>query len=251
MTEIVAAALDEPRLIAETGIAARVARVAGPVLQGMGFRLVRVKLSSADGAILQIMAEKPDGTIDIDACEAINDALSPVLDVEDVMAQAYRLEISSPGLDRPLVRLSDFARAIGHEVRIELNAGLDGRRRFRGVITGLEGHTLALRRSDAKGDEPTDVTVPLADLGAARLVLTEALIRESLKAGKLPRADEATDAPADPDAEGPTRGPGRFSGRAPPPKPRPLLPAGVQARAKPYSRKMPKPGARVAPKTDR
>ena len=97
----IAAALDEPRLTSETGLAARIARVAEPTLNGLGFRLVRVKLSGQDGMTLQIMAERPDGSMNIDDCELASQNLSPVLDVEDAIAQAYRLEISSPGIDRP------------------------------------------------------------------------------------------------------------------------------------------------------
>ena len=106
--------LDEPRLIVETGVAARVATIAAPVLRDLDLRLVRVKISSTDGTTVQIMAEHPDGTMNVSDCEAASMALSPVLDVEDPVTQAYRLEMSSPGIDRPLVRLSDFSRATGH-----------------------------------------------------------------------------------------------------------------------------------------
>jgi len=125
-------ALAEPRLIAETGLAARVAAVVSPVLEGLGFRLVRVKISGLDGCTVQIMAERPDGSMSIEECEAVSRALSPVLDVADPIDRAYRLEISSPGLDRPLMRRSDFQRHIGNVVKIELAVALNGRRRFRG-----------------------------------------------------------------------------------------------------------------------
>jgi ribosome maturation factor RimP len=231
--------LDEPRLIVETGLAARVAAITSPVLSDLGFRLVRVKISSAQGATLQIMAERPDGTMNVDDCEAVSVALSPVLDLEDPLSQAYRLEISSPGIDRPLVRLSDFARAVSHEARVEMNIGLDGRKRFRGWIEGVEGEgrdaILLLRRIDARADEPSDVRLPINDVSEARLVLTEALIRESLRAGKA-----ALEAPA-PDEEQPDehavvrRGPGRFA------KSKPLSPAGAAARRKaPPGRPLPK-----------
>ena len=104
------APLDEPRFVAETGVAARIAAISERVLNSMGFRLVRVKIMSGQGTVVQIMAERPDGSLTIDECEEIHDALSPVIDVEDPIRQAYRLEISSPGLDRPLVRASDFFR---------------------------------------------------------------------------------------------------------------------------------------------
>jgi ribosome maturation factor RimP len=209
--------LDEPRLVSETGPAARVARVAAPILRDLGFRLVRVKISTNEGAVVQIMAERPDGTISVDDCEAASVAISPALDVDDPMAgAAYRLELSSPGIDRPLVRVSDFERAVGHEARIEMLNLHYNRKRFRGWIEGVEsdGGVLKLRRIDARADEESDVRLPLADLDEARLVLTEALIRESLRAGKAslePPQDEE-DA-AETETEGPRRGPGRFSAR--------------------------------------
>ena len=124
----------DPRLIAEPGLAARVAAVAEPVIEGMGFRLVRVRISAAEGCTVQVMAERPDGTLTIEDCEEISRALSPVLDVADPVPQAYRLEISSPGLDRPLVRRSDFERHAGHLAKIEMSVPVDGRKRFRGIL---------------------------------------------------------------------------------------------------------------------
>lgn len=225
--------LDEKRLGVETGLAARIARVAEPTLNGLGFRLVRVKISGQDGMTVQIMAERPDGTMTIDDCELASENLSPVLDVDDAVAQAYRLEVSSPGVDRPLVRVSDFARAIGHEARVELeNPGPDGRKRFRGTIVALEdeGATLVLDRTDARSDEDPRARIALADLDEARLILTEALFREALRAGKI-EAEEARRAGDEEDA--PRRGPGRFSARhgaaQKPAKQKPVLPAGVQA----------------------
>jgi ribosome maturation factor RimP len=127
--------LAEPRLVVEPGVAARVSRpVQAPVLQGMGYRLVRIKISGEFGCTVQIMAERPDGTMLIDDCEAISKALSPVLDVADPIEKAYRLEISSPGIDRPLVRRSDFERYAGHLVKIEMAVAHQGRKRFRGLL---------------------------------------------------------------------------------------------------------------------
>ncbi len=220
--------LDEKRLTGETGLAARVARIAEPTLNGLGFRLVRVKISGQDGMTVQIMIERPDGTVNIADCELASENLSPVLDVADAVSQAYRLEVSSPGIDRPLVRVSDFVRAVRHEARVELaNAAADGRKRFRGLIVGVEdeGATLVLDRTDARADEDKRVRIALADLDEARLALTDDLIRESLKAGKA--AEEAARASDD---EAPKRGPGRFSVKGPrAPKNKPVLPAGVQA----------------------
>lgn len=186
MTEINAVLDDpnEPRLITETGVAARVAAIASGVLGGLGYRLVRVKVTNRDGGTVQIMAERPDGTMSIDDCEAASRALSPVLDVEDPIASAYRLEMSSPGIDRPLVRLSDFVRWAGHEVKVEMSVPVDGRKRFRGILTGAEDGDALVRRTDARADEEPAVRLPLRDVHDARLVLTDALIREALRAAK-------------------------------------------------------------------
>ena len=140
---------DEPRLIIEPGRAARVAALAEPVLAGLGYRLVRVRISGVAGCTVQIMAERPDGTMAIEDCEAASRALSPVLDVADPIEGAYRLEISSPGIDRPLVRRSDFDRYAGHVAQVEMNVPIDGRRRFRGQLLGTEGDAVRIRRSDA------------------------------------------------------------------------------------------------------
>ncbi len=185
MTEPTAAdLLREPRLIVEPGLAARVSAVAEPVLQGMGYRLVRIKVSGEAGTTVQVMAERPDGSMNIDDCEAVSRALSPVLDVADPIDRAYRLEISSPGIDRPLVRRSDFERHLGHVAKIEMAVAEHGRKRFRGALIAVEGGALRLRRDDAKADEPADVLLAIDRIGEARLVLTDALIAESLKRGK-------------------------------------------------------------------
>ena len=201
--------LDEPRLIAESGLAARIAAVAGPTLGDLGLRLVRVKVSSGQGRIVQIMAERPDGTMTVDDCERASMALSPALDLDDPIREPYRLEVSSPGIDRPLARVSDFARAIGHEARIEMSVAVGGRKRFRGIIESVgevDGHAVAtIGRTDAKPDEPQEAALALAEMAEARLVLTEALIREALRAAKAAEkarsqdettTDEATADPA-------------------------------------------------------
>src|SRR5437899_10879256 len=145
--------LAEPRLVVEPGVAARVSAVAGPVLQGLGYRLVRIKISAEAGCTVQIMAERPDGTMQIEDCEAISRALSPVLDIADPIERAYRLEISSPGIDRPLVRRSDFERYAGHLVKIEMAVATHGRKRFRGMIAGVEGNAVRIRRDDIPTSE--------------------------------------------------------------------------------------------------
>src|SRR4051812_11426715 len=124
--------LAEPRLVVEPGAAARVSAVAGPVLEGMGYRLVRIRISAEAGCTVQIMAERPDGTMQIEDCEAISRALSPVLDVADPIERAYRLEISSPGIDRPLGRRSDFESHSGHLVEIRVAIAPPGPHPFPG-----------------------------------------------------------------------------------------------------------------------
>ncbi len=237
-----AAPLDEPRLVGETGMAARIAHVTERILISMGFRLVRVKILAGQGTTVQIMAERADGVLTIEDCEAINDALSPAFDVEDVVASAYRLEISSPGIDRPLVRTSDFRRAVGQEARVELSHPHEsGRKRFRGVVIAVEGlgkdALLTLERNDARADEEKRVRIVLRDLDEAKLVLTEELIRQALRAAKAAAkvAGEEDETPPNEDAR-PARGPGRFGATAAAKpkgnKSKPVLPAGIRAHFK-------------------
>lgn len=176
--------LDEARLIVENGQARRIAELVDAPLRDVGYRLVRVRLSTAASPILQIMAERPDGTMSVEDCEAASAAVSIHLDLEDPITAPYRLEMSSPGIDRPLVRESDFRRAIGHEARIELERPLAGRKRYRGEIEAVEvvdGQlALDLRLPADKDAEETVARLAIADIADARLVLTEALIRDSL-----------------------------------------------------------------------
>ncbi|MDE2578833.1 MAG: ribosome maturation factor RimP [Hyphomicrobiales bacterium] len=224
--------LAEPRLVSETGLAARVAAIAAPTLMGLGFRLVRVRISGQDGQTVQIMAERPDGAMSVDDCELASQNLSPVLDVADPVAQAYRLEVSSPGIDRPLARVSDFRRALDKEIRIEMTAPqADGRKRYRGLVRAVEGEgesaVLTIERTDARSDEDKLVKLPLAELDEARVVLTDALIRAALKAEK----QEAERAAQEAAAAAPRKGPGRFSEKhaaARRAKQNPHTPAGVQ-----------------------
>jgi len=176
--------LAEPRLVVEPGVAARVSAVAAPVLQGMGYRLVRIRISGDAGCTVQIMAERPDGSMQIEDCEAISRALSPVLDVADPIERAYRLEISSPGIDRPLVRRSDFERYTGHLVKIDMATAHEGRKRFRGKLAGVDGDRVRLTRDDVKGSDQAEVLLVMEDIGEARLVLTDELIAESMRRGK-------------------------------------------------------------------
>lgn len=174
----------EPRLVVEPGVAARVATIAAPVLEGMGYRLVRVKISGEAGCTVQIMAERPDGSMQIEDCEAVSRALSPVLDVADPIERAYRLEISSPGVDRPLVRRSDFERYAGHLAKVEMARVEGGRKRFRGTLNGVDGDCARLRRDDAAAGEEAEVLLKMEDIAEARLVLTDELVAESMRRGK-------------------------------------------------------------------
>jgi ribosome maturation factor RimP len=176
---------DEPRLITEPGRAARVAALVEPVLAALGYRLVRIRISAYAGCTVQIMAERPDGTMSIEDCEAASRALSPVLDIADPIESAYRLEISSPGIDRPLVRRSDFDRYAGHVAQVEMQAPVDGRRRFRGELIGAQGAFARIRRADGAANENSEILLPIDDMMEAKLVLTDALISQSLRKSKL------------------------------------------------------------------
>src|SRR6516164_2941970 len=175
---------EEPRLITEPGRAARVAALAEPVLAGLGCRLVRVRISGSSGCTVQIMAERPDGGMAIEYCEVASRALSPVFDANDPIEGPYRLEISSPGIDRPLVRRSDFDRYAGHVAHVEMLAPIDGRRRFRGDLLGTQGDSVRLRRTDPAASDNPEVLLPIDDMAEARLVLTDALIAEALRRSK-------------------------------------------------------------------
>ncbi|MFM2423174.1 MAG: Ribosome maturation factor RimP [Pseudomonadota bacterium] len=175
------------RFVRETGLAAAVVEAVEPIIEHMGYRLVRVTLSQREGQTLQIMAERPDGSMSAGDCEKISHEVSPVLDVLDPLSDAYRLEISSPGIDRPLVRPSDFEDWAGHEARIELNEPLAGRKRFRGILDGFEDGEVRIE-VDVPGDDGKPVAqvigIPISYVGDAKLVMTDDLIRESLRRAK-------------------------------------------------------------------
>ncbi len=174
----------EPRLLVEPGLAARVAAIAEPVIEGLGYRLVRVQISPMAGLTVQIMAERPDGSMTVGDCEIVSRALSPVFDVADPIDRPHRLEISSPGLDRPLVRRSDFDRHAGHLAKVEMARGIEGRKRFRGTLLGTQGDAVRLRRDDAVAGEQEEFLLPIEDMAEAKLVLTDALVEEALRRGK-------------------------------------------------------------------
>src|ERR1700744_3086067 len=167
------AAAAEPRLIVEPGLSARVAAIVEPVIEGLGYRLVRVRVTGADGCTVQVMAERADGTMTIEDCETCSRALSPVLDNADPVDRAYRLELSSPGIDRPLVRQSDFNRYANNVAKIEMAVAVDGRKRFRGLLLGAEGNMARLERDDASPGEPSHVMLPIEEMAEARLLLTD------------------------------------------------------------------------------
>ncbi|WEK04100.1 MAG: ribosome maturation factor RimP [Candidatus Devosia phytovorans] len=171
--------LTEPRYIKETGLEARIARIVEPVANGLGFSLVRIKVTQENGCTLQIMAEDEHGRFTIVNCEALSKDLSPVLDVEDPIDREYHLEVSSPGIDRPLVRRRDFATHIGHEVKIELSDMINGRKRFRGFIKAVEDDAFILTLPDAPGGTDPDHRLLFSTIGEAKLVMTDALMEKA------------------------------------------------------------------------
>ena len=169
-------------LIAKAAIDRRLAEIAQPVIEDLGFELVRIRLMGGKTHVLQVMAERPDGGIEVDECAKISTALSAILDVEDPIEENYTLEVSSPGIDRPLTRLKDFDAWNGYEAKIETTELIDGRRRFKGILAGTEGDEVLITLDD----QGEDVTIGLKFdwLSDAKLVLTDDLIREMLRARK-------------------------------------------------------------------
>ena len=171
--------LTEKRYIKETGLEARISRIVEPVANGLGFALVRVRITQENGMTLQIMAEDENGRFTIVNCEALSKDLSPVLDVEDPIDREYHLEVSSPGIDRPLVRRRDFAAYIGHDARIELGDMINGRKRFRGFIKAVDDETVTVTLPDAPTGTDPDHRLPLANIAEAKLVMTDALMEKA------------------------------------------------------------------------
>jgi ribosome maturation factor RimP len=186
----------EARFLHETGVAAEIAALVEPALGDLGFRLVRVTISGHNGTTVQIMAERPDGTITVEDCADISRQLSPLLDAHDPIASRYTLEVSSPGIDRPLVRVSDFEAWAGHETKVETRELVGGRKRFRGTLRGLAGDAVRIEvPADQGGPE---IALPVGLIGEARLVLTDALVRETLRRAKKAAANAlAADAAAE------------------------------------------------------
>ncbi|MDV7272322.1 ribosome maturation factor RimP [Thioclava sp. A2] len=177
-------------LIAKTAIDRRLAEIVGPTIEGLGFELVRLRLQGGKRATLQIMADRPEGGIDVDDCAAISTAVSAVLDVEDPIEENYALEVSSPGIDRPLTRLKDFDMWDGYEVKIETSEMIDGRRRFKGVIRGTEGDEVLLELEEQ--GETLTIGLQFDWLSDAKLVLTDDLIAEMLRQKKATESIDET-----------------------------------------------------------
>ena len=169
-------------LIAKSAMDRRMSEILTPVIEGMGFEGVRIRLMGGMAKTLQIMVERPDGGIEVDECALISTAISAVLDVEDPLEDAYALEVSSPGIDRPLTRLKDFETWEGYEARLETTEMIDGRRRFKGVLAGIEGDEVLINLEE--GAETLTVGLHFDWLSDAKLVLTDELIREMLRARK-------------------------------------------------------------------
>jgi ribosome maturation factor RimP len=167
--------MDDRRLTRETGLEARIAHIVEPIATDLGYELVRVKVSGLNGMTVQIMAERPDGSMTVEDCERLSRDISPALDVADPIDREYNLEVSSPGIDRPLTRAKDFDIWAGHEARVELEQAQDGRKRFRGVLLGVKDGQTGMRLLDTVG--LGDVWLPLEAIAEAKLVLTDALLK--------------------------------------------------------------------------
>ncbi|TNF17460.1 MAG: ribosome maturation factor RimP [Rhodobacteraceae bacterium] len=178
-------------LIAKAAIDRRLAEIIGPVIRDLGFELVRIRLMSGKHQTLQIMAERPTGGIEVDECGEISTAVSAALDVEDPIIDAYTLEVSSPGIDRPLTRLKDFETFEGYEAKLETTELIDGRRRFRGELAGVEGDEVLINvDGSSEGQETVTLGLKFDWLSDAKLVMTDELIREMLRQRKAAEVDE-------------------------------------------------------------
>jgi ribosome maturation factor RimP len=187
--------MNERRLTRETGVEARVAHIVEPIANDLGYELVRVIVSNLNGMTVQIMAERPDGKMAVEDCEKLSRNVSPALDVADPINREYHLEISSPGIDRPLTRAKDFELWAGHEAKVEMEEAVNGRKRFRGVLLGVKGGETGIRLPEAPGQ--LEWWLPIEQIGEARLVLTDDLVKAALKrsAASLEKSDlEKSDA---------------------------------------------------------
>jgi ribosome maturation factor RimP len=184
------------RFVEETGAAAEVAALAEPVLQELGLRLVRVLMSGRDGGTVQIMVDRAESDVTVEDCADASRAISPLLDAHDPIPGRYHLEVSSPGIDRPLVRPSDFEEWAGHEAKVMLREPVDGRKRFRGVIDGYDETADEVRLAvtlEGK-NEPDILGFPAALIESAKLVMTDALLTAS-QARRMGSDGNGSDAP--------------------------------------------------------
>jgi ribosome maturation factor RimP len=166
-------------LVARSAVDRRLAGIVEPVARDMGLELVRLRLMGGQTPTLQVMAQRPDGTMEVDDCARLSTAISAVLDVEDPITDAYTLEVSSPGIDRPLTRLKDFADWAGFEARIETSEPIDGQKRFKGTLAGTEGDEVLIEIE--RGKEELTIGLRFDWLADAKLILTDELIRETLR----------------------------------------------------------------------
>lgn len=197
---------NDKRYVRETGQEMLIATIIAPVAVDLGYALVRVKITAENGCTLQVMAEDKNGHFSITDCEKLSREINPILDVEDPIDREYRLEVSSPGVDRPLVRARDFARWIGHEARVELGTGIEGRKRYRGEITASDAQTVTITLPDAPvGVDPSHL-LPLADIVEAKLMMTDALLEAARQEQKndptlddpdIEQVDDQSDAKSD------------------------------------------------------
>ncbi|MCL6229965.1 ribosome maturation factor RimP [Bartonella bilalgolemii] len=176
--------INEPRLFEEDGVAARISALITPLLKPLGFHLIRTKLLNLNGLTLQIMVERTNGTMTIQDCEIVSRTVAPLLDIENVIERKYYLEVSSPGIDRPLVRKSDFFHWQGHLAKIETNTIINGRQKFRGKLTDITQNGFTLNIVKTADREEANIFIPFSNITNAHLILTDELIRDTLKKNK-------------------------------------------------------------------
>lgn len=168
--------------VRQSPLEAQIEALIGPTVQGLGFELIRIRMMGPDSKrTLQIMAERPDGSMDVEGCAEISRVVSAVLDVEDPIKSAYELEVSSPGLDRPLTRLKDFEAFAGRQAKIELAPGVQGRRRYKGTLCGVEGDLVQVDAQGEDGSSAERFELPFADISEAKLIVTEADVRAAMR----------------------------------------------------------------------
>lgn len=176
----------EKRFAIKTGVSATIAALVEPVIEELGFRLVRILVSGRNGTTVQIMAERPGAKIDVDDCARISRRISPLMDAHDPLPGEYHLEVSTPGIDRPLVRLADFDDWQGYEAKIEMKELIDGRKRFRGLIEGTNEGEVVITVALEDFSEPQTIGLPTALIKSAKLAMTEELIKAALSGQAAP-----------------------------------------------------------------